>query len=95
MEQGKAMKKVTKINQIQQGDKLLIDTCYGTFKAIAKKVIFKGTDREEILIHKGKNHYFILSMLFDGSSWVDEAFIANNYHFKGVKSYRKGNVKNL
>ena len=89
------LKKVTKIGMINENDTLLINTCYGKFKARAKMVIFPKTEREEILIHKKKNHYFILSMVFDGSSWVDDVFIAKGYDFKGIKNYQKGNVKNL
>jgi len=89
------MKKVTSVGMITEGDTLLIDTCYGRFKAIAKKVLFQKESREEVIIHKGKNHYFILSMLLKGSSWVNEVFIANGEKLDGVKSYKKGNVKNL
>ncbi len=89
------MLKVTDLGMINEGDVLLIDTCYGKFKAHAKTVIRSNQPTEEVVIHKGRNHYFILSMLLDGSSWVNEAFIANGEDLKGIKCYRKGNVNNL
>lgn len=89
------LKRVTKPGMIKEGDTLLIDTCYGKFKAKAKMVFFPKTTREEVVIHKKKNHYFILSMVCDGSSWVNEAYIANGHDFRGIKNYQKGNVKNL
>ena len=88
-------KKINKVGMVKNGDVLYIETCYGPFKAIARKVLFPGQDKEEIVIHKGRNHYFIMSMLLDGSSWVKQAWIANDSDCKGVKFYQKGNVPNL
>lgn len=85
--------KVNKVGQINVGDMLYIDTCYGLFHVTAKLVLFKNETKEEVVIHKKKNHYFILSMLLDGSSWVKSVHILR--HRKKYIRYVKGNVKNL
>lgn len=62
---------VTDHGQIREGELLVIEKqSGGKFIAIAKRVLNAGTDREEIVLSKGKNDYFIMSMLLDGSSWV-------------------------
>ena len=96
------MREVTEYGQVNKGDLLFMSTCYGSFKVRAKEILYKGTEEEEILIHKRANHYFILSMLFEGKSWVNRAWVVpdgyfskNNPNYLMYKPYIKGNVKNL
>jgi len=92
--------------QVDDGDLLLMNTCYGQFKVRAKKVLYKGTDKEEVIVHKGRNHYFIVSMVMGGSSWVKGVRVIKPKDIKALykydplntalyKPYVKGNVKNL
>lgn len=85
--------KVDTFGQIDSGDTLYLDTTLGHFKAEAKIICFKGENTEEVVIHKGRNHYFILDMVFDKSSWVKDIWVLK--FDKKYKPYRKGNVKNL
>lgn len=62
---------VTDYGQIKEGDTLAIEKANGCkFMATAKKIINPGTQKEEVVICKSKNDYFIVSMLLDGTSWV-------------------------
>lgn len=62
---------VTGYGQINNGDALIIETKTGiTFPAVAKRVLHGGTDKEEVVIAKSKNHYFIMSMMLAGKSWA-------------------------
>lgn len=62
---------VTRYGQIENGDVLVIETKTGiTFPAVAKRVLHGGTDKEEVVIAKSKNHYFIMSMMLAGKSWA-------------------------
>lgn len=72
-------KLVTKAGQIKEGDLLLLRSEKGIQAETAKQVIRPGsTDEsngEEIVFKVKKNHYFITSMVLDGSSWVKEVQI--------------------
>lgn len=62
---------VTKYGQINRGDLLIIETRTGiTFPAVAKAVLHSGTEKEEVIVSKTRNHYFIMSMMLDGKSWA-------------------------
>lgn len=62
---------VTGYGQIKNGDVLIIETRTGfTFPAVAKYVLHSGTEKEEVVISKSKNHYFIMSMMLSGKSWA-------------------------
>ena len=89
----KELKELKEYGQIKQGDVLYIKTDLGNFACRAKIVIRSGQDTEEIVIHKSKNHYFILSMYFDGASWVKNVRILDNQTV--YLPYIKGNVKHL
>ncbi len=92
------MKLITKVGMVKKGDRLFLDTCYGYFVAHAKVICFKGSDTEEVVIHKGENHYFIMDMLFRGKSWVAEAFLLERSEkvITKYKYYKRGNgIKNL
>lgn len=54
--------------QIQQGDWLSFTVAGSFFCAQAKLIIDPGTDKEEIVYHRQKNHYFVTSMAVDGTS---------------------------
>lgn len=81
---------ITDFGQIKEGDVLIIEKRNGCkHVAQAKMVLNRGTDREEVVICKSKNDYFIVSMLLDGKSWVKSAVrlpdvtltaITNNMH---------------
>jgi hypothetical protein len=65
--------KITGYGQLSVGDRIIITNKSGERKnAKVKIVLAKGTAFEEIVTNKSKNHYFIVSMLKDGSSWVKE-----------------------
>ena len=62
---------VTNYGQIKKGEVLVIERSNGIkFIAVAKEVIRKGTDQEEVVICKSRNDYFIMSLMLDGKSWV-------------------------
>lgn len=54
--------------QIQQGDWLSFTVAGSFFCAQAKLIIYPGTDKEEIVYNRQKNHYFVTSMAVDGTS---------------------------
>ncbi len=63
--------KLSASDQIHEGDRLIVvDDSGKVKKTTAKIVINPNTDKEEIVINKSKNHYFILSMYLRGASWV-------------------------
>lgn len=57
--------------QLQVGDVLLIEKRNRIVApAEVKEVIRAGTGEEEIILAKGRNLYFIVSMFLRGESWV-------------------------
>lgn len=67
-----------KAGQIKQGDKLL---CWfnGELKLYtAKEILNAETDREEIILKRRRNIYFITSMAIDGSSWAKNVHIVRS-----------------
>lgn len=63
---------VTGFGQISEGELLAIEAHDGRkFVALAKNVMFKGSEKEEVVICKTRNDYFIMSMFLDGKSWVE------------------------
>lgn len=63
---------VTSKSQISSGDLLIIKDKRGNiFPMKVKEVLNPGSNYEEILLSKGKNLYFILSMYLEGKSWVE------------------------
>lgn len=54
--------------QIQPGDQLSFTVGGSLICAPVALVLFPGTDREEIVYNRKKNHYFITSMALDGTS---------------------------
>jgi len=85
------IEKLETFGQAKLHDVLYMHTCYGTFVGEIKEVIFEGTSSEEILLNKPKNHYFLVSKLIKGDSWVRCAYI-----LKDTKLYKRNRgIKNL
>lgn len=62
---------VTGVGQINFGDVLVVERQDGwKFIAVARQVLNKGKESEEIVFCKSRNDYFIMSMFLDGKSWV-------------------------
>lgn len=69
------IKKVDGVGQIKEGETLVIEKKNGVqFVAQARKVLHEGEDAEEIVLCKGKNDYFIMSLYLAGESWVKAVF---------------------
>jgi hypothetical protein len=67
------LQKITGPGQLSVGDQIIIENKMGERKKARVKIVLdKGSALEEIVINKSRNHYFIVSMLMDGSSWVKE-----------------------
>jgi hypothetical protein len=67
------LQQITGPGQLSVGDRIIIENKSGERqKARVKIVLDKETEIEEIVINKSRNHYFIVSMLMAGSSWVKE-----------------------
>jgi len=67
--------RVTKAGQIKVGDVISMVMAGRRICTSAKEVLSAGTDREEIVYNRKKNHYFITSMVLDGTSNHKEVFI--------------------
>lgn len=64
------MHQLTSAGQIKPGNTVHCDFKGRPQKYRVKEVLYAGTDKEEILINKKKNLYFITSMAIDGTSWA-------------------------
>ncbi len=71
------MKQLTAPGQIKPGDTIHCEFKGKPQRYRVKEVIHPGTDKEEILINKKKNLYFITSMAVDGSSWAKMVHYGN------------------
>lgn len=61
---------LTGYGQVSAGDVLLIQRRNEFVAPVTvKDVLNKGTDKEEIILSKSKNIYFIVSMFLAGESW--------------------------
>ena len=69
--------RLTSAGQLKKGDQMILVTSMKRSIKLAKvkKILFTDGGGEEILFDKKKNHYFITSMVIDGSSWVKEVYI--------------------
>lgn len=74
------IKPVTKPGMIKQGDFLLLKEKgkKEVFPVTAKKILNGGTVREEIIFSVSKNRYFILNMVINGNSWIEECSIVED-----------------
>lgn len=66
---------LTSAGQVNVGDTLIIDDGKEVKSHTAKIVINAGTEKEEIVLRKKKNLYFIISMYLSGQSWAKDACI--------------------
>ena len=71
------VKKLDGYGSVLEGDTLILDASFSKkpIACTAMKVIRGGTEHEEVIYNMGKNHYFIVSMVLDGSSQVKEVLI--------------------
>lgn len=64
---------LTAPGQLQAGDLLLIERRNQVVcPAEVKEVIRPGTEQEEIVLARGRNLYFVVSMFLRGESWIKE-----------------------
>jgi hypothetical protein len=64
---------LTGYGQVSAGDVLLVKRSNEFIVPVeVKEVLHKGTEREEIIIAKQKNLYFIVARFLQGASWVKE-----------------------
>lgn len=59
---------LTAPGQIQEGDRLSFKVGSSFICARARQIIALGTDKEEVVYNRKKNHYFVTSMAVDGTS---------------------------
>lgn len=71
------MKQLTAPGQIKPGDIIHCEFKGKPQRYRVKEVLYPGTYKEEILINKKKNLYFITSMAVDGSSWAKKVHYGN------------------
>lgn len=73
------MKLVTSEGQLKVGDKITIvgKSSSDSQKATVRDVI-KVNGKEEIIINKKRNRYFITHMLISGQSWAKEVQIRSD-----------------
>lgn len=65
---------VTRLDQIQVGDMLMIDDGKTVYSAPCVEICRRHID-PEVVINRKKNQYFIVSLYLEGSSWVKEVSI--------------------
>jgi len=62
---------LTAAGQLQVGDLLLIERRNQVVSpAEVKEIIRPGTEQEEIVLARGRNLYFVVSMFLRGESWI-------------------------
>ena len=66
------LKKVTKIDDIKQGDTMILTGDVYTNEPLKAKIVKVSGDGTEIIIHPKENRYFNLGMYLKGKSWVKE-----------------------
>ena len=67
--------KLTDFGQIDSGDRVTCKYAGRIRSYKVREVLSKGTSREEIIINKKQNKYFIVSMALDGSSWAKDVHV--------------------
>lgn len=67
--------RVTGYGQIKKGDVISMVMAGRRICTSAKEVLNTGTSKEEIVYNRKKNHYFITSMVLDGTSNHKDVFI--------------------
>ena len=62
--------------QIKRGDSIvMLDTDRKIKTVTVAEVLNSGTDKEEIITNRRKNHYFITAMYLEGKSWAKDVAI--------------------
>lgn len=62
---------ITAEGQLKKGDKIqIVGKSDGDSQIVTVKEIVHHADREEIIINKRRNLYFITSMMLAGTSWA-------------------------
>jgi hypothetical protein len=70
---------LTRHGQVKVGDVLLIKRNSEFIAPVeVKQICFEGTPKEEFVLSKNKNVYFILSRFLLGTSWIKECSILEN-----------------
>ena len=69
---------LTEYGQIKSGDLILLKNRGVIESHKVKDVVASGTDREEIILKRKKNIYFIVSMALEGSSWAKSVHIVKS-----------------
>jgi len=67
--------RLTKQGQIKVGDVISLVVAGRRICTTAKEVLHPGTGAEEVIYNRKKNHYFITSMVLDGTSNHKDVFI--------------------
>lgn len=67
---------LTAPGQIQEGDRLSFRVGSSFICARARQIIAPGTDKEEVVYNRKKNHYFLTSMAVDGTSSHKNVMVA-------------------
>lgn len=67
---------LTAPGQIQEGDRLSFRVGSSFICARARQIIASGTDKEEVVYNRKKNHYFLTSMAVDGTSSHKNVMVA-------------------
>lgn len=70
---------LNRAGQIQAGDSFHCMMAGKFICAKAKLVLNSGTAREEIVYNRKKNHYFITSMVLDGTSSHKDVMVAEGW----------------
>jgi hypothetical protein len=60
--------KLRSAGQIKKGDLISLELAGKRICVTAREILNQGTDREEIVYNRRRNHYFITSMVLDGTS---------------------------
>jgi len=70
--------RVNRFDQIKVGDVISLVCGDKHICTTAKEILNAGTNREEVIYNRKKNHYFITSMVLDGTSTHKHVFIVPN-----------------
>lgn len=69
---------ITEAGMLSKGDPVCYTNKHNyTFVGKVDKVLFKGTDKEEIILNEQENDYFITSLYLNGKSWVKKIIRLN------------------
>ncbi len=71
------LEQVTKIDQIKEGDTLIITGDTLKNEPVKAEIVKVSNDGTEIIFDKKRNRFFNLGMFLEGKSWVKELTILN------------------